>query len=160
MGWASRRRAPAPTSRGPGCRCSWRRSSAITIGARGSGRPSNDGQAHTAVEAGHATASRGARASALTGTTMDGFSVPIPTEISPPLLHPFRSAAGEHVLVVPYTSIYDVAPQTGNGGITSAELERLAEGLAAPIDDDVSLALVPEPAPQSVSLNVSTSCNL
>jgi uncharacterized protein len=73
----------------------------------------------------------------------------------------FSSARGEHVLIVPFSQIYDLP------GRAAAEWDsdpaRAAEaiaGLTEPAEGDVALGEVPEPAPQSISLNVSNACNL
>jgi uncharacterized protein len=70
-----------------------------------------------------------------------------------PLLHRFRSGAGEHLLVVPYSRIFDIA---------SDDFPELLEAalLALPTGGEVPLDAIAEPAPQSISLNVSSSCNL
>ena len=72
-----------------------------------------------------------------------------------PLIHRFRSRIGEHVLVIPYTRIFDLA---GDADIVS--LGAAAEFLAEPADGEAPLDAIAEPAPQSISLNVSSSCNL
>jgi uncharacterized protein len=69
------------------------------------------------------------------------------------LLHRFRSTLGEHVLVVPHSRIFDVV------GEVEAEADWVA-AVAGTIADEEPLNSVPEPAPQSISLNVSSSCNL
>jgi uncharacterized protein len=60
---------------------------------------------------------------------------------------------GEHLLVVPYSRIFDIA----NGEDLSA-ID--IDALAAPDAHDDPLDQIDEPAPQSISLNVSSSCNL
>jgi uncharacterized protein len=78
--------------------------------------------------------------------------VPLP-ESAAPLLHHFRSAVGEHVLVIPHTRIFDVE---GDG---DAAADRLAATTQAGFGE-APLEAIAEPAPQSISLNVSSSCNL
>ena len=73
-----------------------------------------------------------------------------------PLLYRFRSDMGEHVLVVPYSRVFDVAAEDDD--FTWLDLE--AAQLAEPVSGEASLDAIAEPAPQSISLNVSSSCNL
>jgi uncharacterized protein len=76
-----------------------------------------------------------------------------------PLLHRFRSGAGDHVLVVPYSRIFDIASGgAAEGGFPELDLE--AALLALPTSGEMPLDAIAEPAPQSISLNVSSSCNL
>jgi uncharacterized protein len=77
----------------------------------------------------------------------------VPGDASAPLAHRFRSGVGEHLLVVPYSRIFDIV---AGGAIDEATLAALA------ISDEREdpLDLLDEPAPQSISLNVSSSCNL
>jgi uncharacterized protein len=84
----------------------------------------------------------------------------IPAPAAPPL-HRFRSALGEHVLVVPFSRIYDLDADF------SRRIDRddhdalgLMTVLSTPGIGEVPLTRVPLPAPQSISLNVSSSCNL
>jgi uncharacterized protein len=74
-------------------------------------------------------------------------------ESAAPLLRHFRSAVGEHVLVVPHTRIFDVE---GDGDAAADWLS--ATALAS--FGEASLDAIAEPSPQSISLNVSSSCNL
>lgn len=76
-------------------------------------------------------------------------------------LHRFRSGQGEHVLVVPFSRIYDLDADF------SRRIDRddhdalgLMTALSTPGGGEVPLSRVPLPAPQSISLNVSSSCNL
>jgi uncharacterized protein len=83
----------------------------------------------------------------------------IAADAAAPLVHRFRSGAGEHVLVVPYSRIFDIAGDGGaEGDFTELDLE--AALLAEPTGGEVRLDAIAEPAPQSISLNVSSSCNL
>lgn len=73
-----------------------------------------------------------------------------------PLFYRFRSGAGEHVLVVPYSRVFDIASDDGDFTWLGIEAALLAE----PAAGEVPLDAISEPAPQSISLNVSSSCNL
>jgi uncharacterized protein len=78
-----------------------------------------------------------------------------------PLFRRFRSAAGEHLLIVPHTRLFDLPPALAEGfDAGSDDAGRLVAilGEPSPLEDD--LAMVVTPAPQSLSLNVSSSCNL
>ncbi len=84
----------------------------------------------------------------------------IPASSAPPF-HRFRSGQGEHVLVVPFSRIYDLDADF------SRRIDRddhdalgLMTALSTPGGGEVPLSRVPLPAPQSISLNVSSSCNL
>src|SRR5437763_2503802 len=77
-----------------------------------------------------------------------------------PLFHRFRSSAGEHVLVVPYSRIFDIATQDDESATDFAGLDLAAMVLAEPTYGEASLEDLTEPPPQSISLNVSSSCNL
>ena len=80
-------------------------------------------------------------------------AVPIGGRDAAPLMHRFRSTVGEHLLVIPYSRIFDIENGADLSGID-------IESLAAPGDHDDPLDRIDEPAPQSISLNVSSSCNL
>jgi uncharacterized protein len=80
--------------------------------------------------------------------------VPLPTGASNARL--FSSAAGQHLLVIPFSRIYDVAP----GDSELLDAESAAATLLERGPDEVDLEIVPEPSPQCISLNVSSSCNL
>ena len=74
-----------------------------------------------------------------------------------PLARTFRTAYGTHLLVVPHSRIFDV----GSAVIKDEELPAtLLAALADTAVSEVPLEDVAEPAPQSISLNVSSSCNL
>jgi uncharacterized protein len=78
------------------------------------------------------------------------------------MTHRFRSPAGEHLLVVPYSRIFDLSPGDA-ASFDGAELSTTSEMLdmvLEPLKDEVPLDLVVAPAPQSISLNVSSRCNL
>jgi uncharacterized protein len=80
----------------------------------------------------------------------------------------FHSSIGEHLLVVPQSRIYDLGDvgsmRTPTGTLDPVELDGLVNSLIDTIDlresDREPLSSVVVPAPQSISLNVSSSCNL
>ena len=80
---------------------------------------------------------------------------------SAPAFHRFRSALGEHVLVVPFSRIYDLEDDFSRR-IDHEDHDALGlmTALSTPGTGEVPLSRVPLPAPQSISLNVSSSCNL
>ena len=86
---------------------------------------------------------------------MSGNTPTIAADAAAPLIHRFRSGVGEHVLVVPYSRIFDIA---SDDDFTWLDIE--AAPLAEPAFGEASLDAISEPAPQSISLNVSSSCNL
>ena len=68
---------------------------------------------------------------------------------------------GEHVLVVPFSRIYDIpAALARQLDQQDHDAVALMEALSQPGPAEVSLDVIPLPAPQSVSLNVSSTCNL
>lgn len=85
----------------------------------------------------------------------------VPTAPDSPSYKRFRSEAGEHVLIVPYSRIFDLTGDLARQWDTDAgEAHRLALALGEGSVSDVPLDAVVVPAAQSVSLNVSSSCNL
>jgi len=83
----------------------------------------------------------------------------------------FRSAVGDHILVVPQSRIFDIGDISDIGSARDAdsstvgnELDALINALIDTIDlrdtGREPLSSVVVPAPQSISLNVSSSCNL
>jgi uncharacterized protein len=86
---------------------------------------------------------------------MMGVKPVLPADPTAPLIHRFRSRIGEHALVIPYTRIFDLA-----GGADLVSLDAAIEFLVEPADGEVPLDAIAEPPPQSISLNVSSSCNL
>jgi len=77
------------------------------------------------------------------------------------LAHRFRSATGEHLLVVPFSRIFDLpAAEAVALDADPAALDALAASLGEAAPGEAALDLIVEPAPQSISLNVSSSCNL
>lgn len=92
---------------------------------------------------------------------MSGSSTVQVTAPTAPAHHLFRSALGEHLLIVPFSRIYDIDEALGRR-IAAADRDALGllTALATPGAGEVPLSRVPLPAPQSISLNVSSSCNL
>ena len=73
----------------------------------------------------------------------------------------FRSAQGEHLLVVPHSRLYDLPPDVAADLDTHPEeIHRLASYLGETSTDEAELDLVVETPPQNLSLNVSSACNL
>jgi uncharacterized protein len=78
-----------------------------------------------------------------------------------PSFHRFGSAAGEHVLIVRHSRIFDLPLETADVfDRGSLQADALAEALGASVGAEAPLEAVVAPAPQSISLNVSSSCNL
>ncbi len=78
-----------------------------------------------------------------------------------PAFRRFRSCLGEHLLVVPHSRIYDLDPAfaaTLDGD--PAATEELSATLGETVAGEAALDPVVLPRPQSLSLNVSSSCNL
>jgi uncharacterized protein len=71
-----------------------------------------------------------------------------------PVMHRFRSRMGEHLLLVPFSAIYDLVN-------SDEDVEPLIKAalLAGPVIEP-PLDQIAEPPPQSISLNVSNRCNL
>ena len=85
----------------------------------------------------------------------------VPAHPRAPNLRRFRSNVGEHLLVVPHTRIFDLPPALAASLDADAQAaDRLAAELGKTAASEVDLAAVVTPAPQSLSLNVSSSCNL
>ena len=85
----------------------------------------------------------------------------VPGSPQAPNYRRFRSGAGEHLLVVPHTRIFDLSHALA----ASLDVDvQAADRFAAPLGEtselEADLAAVVTPAPQSLSLNVSSSCNL
>jgi uncharacterized protein len=78
-----------------------------------------------------------------------------------PMFHRFRSGGGEHVLIVPYSRIFDLrADAVEQFERANPQRDTLVGALALPVAGEVSLDSVVAPQPQSLSLNVSSRCNL
>jgi uncharacterized protein len=76
-----------------------------------------------------------------------------------PLFHRFSSNEGEHVLIVPHSRIFDV-PEEFRLGDKDEESTSLFSALGQTASGEEELDGVVAPTPQSLSLNVSSSCNL
>ena len=75
--------------------------------------------------------------------------------------HHFRSSAGDHLLIVPFSRIYDMPAEfAARLGAEDPDALGLTAALALPGPHDVPLDQISTPAPHSLSLNVSSSCNL
>lgn len=79
---------------------------------------------------------------------------------SAPMFKKFRSVLGEHLLIVPHSRIFDFTGDLAMADHSSFDLDGLAETLAQTLEGEVPLDYVVQPSPQSISLNVSSSCNL
>jgi uncharacterized protein len=78
-----------------------------------------------------------------------------------PLFKRVSSGRGEHLLVVPHSRIYDLPPDlAGRFDAGDPDAIHLAEALAQTAAGEDPLEQIPEPEPQSISLNASSSCNL
>jgi uncharacterized protein len=88
---------------------------------------------------------------------MDPSAPTVAADPAGPLARRFRSGAGEHLLVIPFSRIYDLPPATA---AAFDPADPLVAALCAPSGGEVPLDRIEEPAPQSLSLNVSSSCNL
>lgn len=78
-----------------------------------------------------------------------------------PVYRRFSSSEGEHVLVIPHSRIFDVPLEWRDGASSlSPDAVHMMEALALSVDGEASLDLVPLPPVRSISLNVSSSCNL
>jgi uncharacterized protein len=85
----------------------------------------------------------------------------VPRDLAAPSFKRFGSPAGAHVLIVPHSRIFDLPAELAERFDAGApDALGLAEALGATALGEDPLDLVPEPAPQSVSLNVSSACNL
>jgi uncharacterized protein len=78
-----------------------------------------------------------------------------------PLYQRFQSPQGEHLLIVPYSRIFDLpASWVETDTSLSDEALRMIEALALPTEQEAGLDQAPLPPVRSLSLNVSSSCNL
>ncbi|HMH53608.1 MAG TPA: radical SAM protein [Candidatus Acidoferrum sp.] len=85
----------------------------------------------------------------------------LPAGPAAPAFHRFRSPAGEHVLIVRHSRIFDLPPEAAAVfDSPSPQAEGLAEALGRSTEGEAPLEAVAMPEPQSLSLNVSASCNL
>jgi uncharacterized protein len=78
---------------------------------------------------------------------------------SAPLYRRFNSDVGEHVLIVPHSRIFDV-PEDLRSGEEDEASAGLFSALGQSAFGEEELDTVVTPTPQSISLNVSSSCNL
>jgi uncharacterized protein len=83
------------------------------------------------------------------------------SSLAAPAHHRFRSRIGDHLLIVPFTRIYDV-PEDFARRVDHSDPAALAlaASLALPGPHDIPLDEISAPEPHSISLNVSSSCNL
>jgi hypothetical protein len=80
--------------------------------------------------------------------------------VNAPLFKRVSSDRGEHLLVVPHSRIYDLPPDlAARFDAGDSEAIHLAEALAQTAAGEDPLEEIPEPEPQSISLNVSSSCS-
>ena len=84
----------------------------------------------------------------------------VPGDPSAPKFKMFRSALGEHLLVVPHSRIFDLTEDFRFEGGVAQVPHSLLDALADAANGEVPVDNVVAPAPQSISLNVSSSCNL
>jgi uncharacterized protein len=82
-------------------------------------------------------------------------------DVNAPLFKRVSSERGEHLLVVPHSRIYDLPTDlAARFDAGDPEAVHLAEALAQTAAGEDPLEQIPEPEPQSISLNVSSACNL
>ena len=74
---------------------------------------------------------------------------------APPSWRPFRSRIGEHVLVLRGSQILDLPPGSTAADLDPADLDPFLDRGAM-----FGLDVVPQVAPQGISLNVTSACNL
>jgi uncharacterized protein len=80
---------------------------------------------------------------------------------SAPSFKRFRSSLGEHVLIVPHTRVFDLPGDLADDwDADPAASTRLALTLAEQSPGETALEDVVVPSAQSISLNVSSACNL
>ena len=83
------------------------------------------------------------------------------TRDAPAISHRFHSAAGEHLLVVPFSRIFDIPGHDAVALDADPDaLRALATSLGQIAPGEAALDQIVEPEPQSISLNISSSCNL
>lgn len=88
--------------------------------------------------------------------------LPLPSAAHAPDSYRFRSSLGQHLLVVPHSQIYDLPEQeTDVDTDADASIDHaLSQMLARTLHNEASLDALSLPTVQSLSLNVSSSCNL
>lgn len=74
-----------------------------------------------------------------------------------PLFRRFKSGDGDHVLIIPHSRVFDLPEELGQ---QEDNIERLFAVLGQTALGEESLDRIATPNPQSISLNVSSSCNL
>jgi uncharacterized protein len=85
----------------------------------------------------------------------------IPPDGAAPLFRRFGTRSGEHLLVVPHSRIFDLPPHLAALLDTNdPQALLLVQALAQSAAGEEPLDSLAEPAPQSISLNVSSTCNL
>jgi uncharacterized protein len=85
----------------------------------------------------------------------------VPSAPQAPNHRRFRSDVGEHLLVIPHTRIFDLSHALAASlDLDVQAADRFAAALGETSELEADLAAVVTPAPQSLSLNVSSSCNL
>lgn len=77
----------------------------------------------------------------------------------PPRWKTFASAVGQHVLVVPGSRVFDLPDEGFRRRLDAGAPDEVA-ALDAALGEPPTLDVPAPPAPQSISLNVSSSCNL
>jgi uncharacterized protein len=90
---------------------------------------------------------------------MEPLSV-IPGDPAAPIFKIFPSALGKHLLIVPHSRIFDLSGDLTPAGDPNDLPSSLLAALGDAATGEVPLDRVVEPSPQSISLNVSSSCNL
>ena len=85
----------------------------------------------------------------------------LPAAPTAPLFKRFASAIGEHLLIAPHSRLFDLPPDFA-AALDRQEEEplQLVAALAQAASGEEGLEKVVAPNPQSLSLNVSSSCNL
>lgn len=78
---------------------------------------------------------------------------------SAPQVRRFKSEAGEHILIVPHSRIFDLPKEMSSGDEDKASSSLFA-ALGQTAFGEEELDGIATPTPQSISLNVSSSCNL
>ncbi|MBI1761952.1 MAG: SPASM domain-containing protein [Acidobacteria bacterium] len=85
----------------------------------------------------------------------------LPAAPAAPLFKRFTSAVGEHLLIVPHSRLFDVPPELAAAlDAQTGDALQLVAALAQTTEREAALDAVVAPTPQSLSLNVSASCNL
>jgi len=72
----------------------------------------------------------------------------------------FRSDAGEHLFVTRYSRLFDLSGPDAMRFDAGDEAASFLDALGQRTDGDEALGVPPPPAPQSISLNIASRCNL